>query len=638
MTPERRLLYIIGGSILALLVFSWIAGYILFTWQGLDPNSSLPWSIYMVLLDSPDGSNIRARATLTLFGLMVLTLIVIALGPFYKPKGTFGDARWASKADMKRAGLLGQKGIILGKAFGKYVCSDVATHTLLLGPTRAGKGTGVVIPNCLNWNGSLVVFDVKGENHAISSGFRKRSGQSVFFWSVMAKDKLSHRYNPLDQVSDDPAHRITDLQIMATLLVDLSDRDPMWGQEARSLFTGAALYVLEHRNTKTLGEVYRFIAAGENLKDLCQRIVDSTTDLSAEVARALGSFANKSEREAAGVRSTLLASLRLFENPVVDAATSASDFNISDLRRKRMSIYVGVLASQLETAAPLMRLFFQQVMSVLSEAPPADDEPHEVLMLLDEFPTIGPINAVVSAFTLLAGYGVRVLAVAQGLSWLDRTYGHETRDGIISCCGHQIFMATNDATTSEYVSKALGERTVSNQSVTRRPFAMTQSTPSKNVSVIGRPLMTPEGVRRLDAAKQIIVREGHRPALVRKIQYFKDRAFKSRLSPRASIPELTIVRSKAKPFLSPPPSKKWTSKNGATGPDGPPPPLPLPDQDPYNNPEPVHDIPTRHEQTSEDPRTELFRLLEAEYSDNPEFRDAYDDQRRLSEIDPEKLP
>ena len=135
-------------------------------------------------------------------------------------------------------------------------------------------------------------------------------------------------------------------------------------------------------------------------------------------------------------------------------------------------------------------------------------------MLLDEFPSIGPISAVVSAFTLLAGYGVRVLAVAQGLSWLDRTYGHDTRDGIISCCGHQIFMATNDDTTSQYVSKALGERTVSNQSVTKRPFAMTQSTPSKNVSVIGRPLMTPEAIRRLDTTKQIIIREGHRPCLL----------------------------------------------------------------------------------------------------------------------------
>lgn len=639
MNSENRTLYLIGGTLLAILALSWVASYMLFLWEGIDPIQSRPWSLYQVLLDSPEGSKINARATLTLFGAVVLTLIVVVLGPFYKPKGAFGDAKWASKSDMKRAGMLGKKGVILGKAYGKYVCSDVPTHTLLLGPTRAGKGTGVVIPNCLNWNGSLVVFDVKGENHAISSGFREKAGQSVFFWSVMAKDKLSHRFNPLDQISSDPAHRITDLQIMATLLVEVSDRDPMWGMEARALFTGAALFVIEHRQIKTLGEVYRFIAAAENLKDLCKRILDTTSDLSAEVSRSLGSFSNKSEREAAGVRSTLLASLRLFENPVVDAATSASDFNVADLRRKRISIYVGVLASQLETAAPLMRLFFQQVMSVLSEAPPGPDEPHQVLMLLDEFPSIGPINAVVSAFTLLAGYGVRVLAVAQGLSWLDRTYGHDTRDGIISCCGHQIFMATNDETTSQYVSKALGERTVSNQSVTKRPFAMSQSTPSKNVSVIGRPLMTPEAIRRLDASKQIIIREGHRPAMVRKVQYFTDKAFKPRLVPRAIIPELKIKRSKAKPFLPLPPSKKWVASNTAVPPENtPPPPAPETRQEAPETAGEVMVAPTRREQTSEDPRSKLFRLLEAEYSDNPDYRDAYDEQKRLAQIDPEKLP
>ena len=640
MKHENRIAYIIGGTLIALIAMSWIASYILFLWEGIDPLQSRPWSLFQVLADSPEGTKLRSRATLTLFGVVVLALIVIVLGPFYKPKGAFGDARWASKRDMGRAGLLGKKGVILGKAYGKYVCSDVPTHTLLMGPTRAGKGTGVVIPNCLNWNGSLVVFDVKGENHTISSGFREQAGQSVFFWSVMAKDKLSHRYNPLDQISSDPAHRITDLQIMATLLVEISDRDPMWGMEARSLFTGAALYVLEHRQIKTLGEVYRFIAAAENLKDLCQRILDTTSDLSAEVARSLGSFANKSEREAAGVRSTLLSSLRLFENPVVDAATSASDFNVADLRRKRISIYVGVLASQLETAAPLMRLFFQQVMAVLSEAPPGADEPHEVLMLLDEFPSIGPINSVVSAFTLLAGYGVRVLAVAQGLTWLDRTYGHDTRDGIISCCGHQVFMATNDETTSQYVSKSLGERTVSNQSVTKRPFAMQQSTPSKNVSVIGRPLMTPEAIRRLDAAKQIILREGHRPALVRKVRYFDDKAFKSRLLPRAHVPELRISRSKAKPFLPPPPSKKWTKSESTSRQVAPPP--PEASLEPKAHQETNGDVmvapPLADSTTDADPRAELFRVLEQEYHDNPDFRDAYDEQKRLSSIDPEKLP
>ena len=69
---------------------------------------------------------------------------------------------------------------------------------------------------------------------------------------------------------------------------------------------------------------------------------------------------NKARKERSSVRSSLTAALNLRANPVIDAATSASDFNVANLRRTPMSIYVGVKQNQLDTLAPILGLFFQQ--------------------------------------------------------------------------------------------------------------------------------------------------------------------------------------------------------------------------------------------------------------------------------------
>jgi len=76
-----------------------------------------------------------------------------------------------TEATVKKAGLRATTGLVLGKFKGKYMIDDGQTHVLVAAPTGSGKGVGVVIPNLLNWNGSAVVLDIKGENHELTSGF-----------------------------------------------------------------------------------------------------------------------------------------------------------------------------------------------------------------------------------------------------------------------------------------------------------------------------------------------------------------------------------------------------------------------------------------------------------------------------------
>jgi type IV secretion system protein VirD4 len=89
---------------------------------------------------------------------------------------TYGSARWADIKEVRRAGLLGPDGVVLGRLGGSYLRHDGPEHVLCFAPTRSGKGVGLVIPTLLTWPHSTIVHDIKGENFQLTSGWRARFG------------------------------------------------------------------------------------------------------------------------------------------------------------------------------------------------------------------------------------------------------------------------------------------------------------------------------------------------------------------------------------------------------------------------------------------------------------------------------
>ena len=61
-------------------------------------------------------------------------------------------------------------------------------------PTRSGKGVGLVIPTLLSWTGSAVIHDIKGENFAVTAGWRQLFSHCLY---VNPTDPRSAAYNPL---------------------------------------------------------------------------------------------------------------------------------------------------------------------------------------------------------------------------------------------------------------------------------------------------------------------------------------------------------------------------------------------------------------------------------------------------------
>jgi len=260
---------------------------------------------------------------------------------------------------------------------------------LISAPTRSGTGVGIVIPNLLFWQESVVVLDIKQENWQITAGFRSKHGQECFLLNLAPRDYHSHRWNPLFYISDDVHFRINDIQKIGTMLFpNLEGEAPIWQASSRSLWLGIVLYLLETEELPvTLGEVLRQVTMGDDyLRDRVSQRINSDNPLSQECYLALHDYLETPEKTRGSIKKSFLSALELFYNPVIDTVTSGNDFDLRSIRKKKMSIYVGVSPDDLNRLSPLINLFFQQLIDLNTRELPENNKhlKHQVLLLADQ--------------------------------------------------------------------------------------------------------------------------------------------------------------------------------------------------------------------------------------------------------------
>ena len=176
---------------------------------------------------------------------LVIALGVVLLIP--KRRALHGEARFAQRSEIARAGLFANEGLILGKMGSRYLMLPGQQSVILAAPPRSGKDVGVVVPNGLNWPGSLVQVDIKRENWTITAGFRASRGQACFRFEPLAANGDTARWNCLSYVSQSPDRRINDIQRIADILyAETPGTDPFWVASARSLFLGICLYLVRN--------------------------------------------------------------------------------------------------------------------------------------------------------------------------------------------------------------------------------------------------------------------------------------------------------------------------------------------------------------------------------------------------------
>ncbi len=503
--------------------------YLLEHWEA-HVASNMPFVTKMVV-------PIGASLVTSLIIMFIARAPLLDFRPFKPEEALHGDAHWATRSEIKRAGLLDKEGVLLGQyAKGKYYIAGGFQHILLFAPTGSGKGVGFAIPNLLFWEQSTCVHDIKLENYELASGWRASQGQDVYVWNPADPDGITHCYNPMDWISTKPGQMVDDCQKMCNMLLPEQE---FWQNEARALLLGVMLYLVAVPEKKSsFGEIVRTMRSDDVTYNLAVVLDTIGKKIHPVGYMNIASFLQKADKERSGVSSTLNSSLELWSNPLIDTATASSDFNVAMWKKKKITVYCGVTPDNLQRLQPLLQVFYQQCTDILTRKMPQPDEPYGVLFLLDEFPTLGKMPQFEAGIAYFRGYRVRLFLIVQDTQQLKGIYEEAGMNSFLSNATYRITFAANNIETANLISQMIGNKTVKQESHNRPQFMdMNPASRTKHVSETQRALLLPQEVIGLPRDEEIILIESQPPIRCKKIAYYKDSFFTKRLMDPTHVPQ-----------------------------------------------------------------------------------------------------
>ncbi|MCC5053907.1 IncP-type conjugal transfer protein TraG [Xanthomonas campestris pv. campestris] len=501
-----------------------------------------PWSYFPWLWDynayAPD---IFTRAIYIVAASAVLGFVVMVAVAIYRTRAqeevlTHGSARWAEATEIEKSGLLGQAGVVLGMTEdGQYLTHNGPEHLEVTAPSRSGKGVGIVVPTLLNWQASVVVNDIKGENWELTSGYRSRIGYALKF-NPTQRDTC--RFNPLAEIRPGD-NEVKDAQNVTDMLVDPDGKGKPdhWSKEADSWLLAVVLHVLYAEPDKTLAGIAMFLDNPERTMEATLQYMLDTKHRNGKVhpVVAIGARAmlNKSADERSGVHSTARSFFNLYYDPIVGAATSESDFRITDLMRAKypLSLYLISPPSDKSRLRPLFRLMLQQITRRLTEELHPEGNKHRLLLLVDEFPSLGKLEFFEEGLGYVAGYGIKCMMINQSYNQIVKYYGPSNT--VMDGAHIHVWYAPNTDETAKRISDSLGMTTEIHQQTNYTGGRLSGWLGHVMVSnqESARALMTPGEVREMDPTKKIIVVAGLPPIMAVKIKYYSDAKFRDLVPP-----------------------------------------------------------------------------------------------------------
>ena len=386
-----------------------------------------------------------------------------------------------------------------------FVENNDYRHIILIAPHGSGKGVCFVIPSLLAFEESTIVHDIKMENYELTSGYRASIGHKIFMWNPLGEKNKTNRYNPLDFISADPTKIIDDVQKIAHLLIkDCSD----YSAQAKNLFTSLVLYLaVNAAKTKSLGEIARMLVS-DLIAELSDALSKLKNDLHPFASSQIKSFLSKDRHEQNSIIRVLSSYLSPWNNPLIDYATSKSDFDIADFKKNKTTLYVGLNPADIDRLQPVMQFFYDHALERLMTTAGElgyNDKNSGICLFMDEFYSIGKSEMLASAMPYFRGYKIKLFLITSDIERIENVYGENGASAIISDCASKIFFAAKSFKTANKISQICLDK-------------------SKNVE-----LLSSQEVVKLAPDLQIITIDGEPPIISKKVFYYEDEGIKNRI-------------------------------------------------------------------------------------------------------------
>ena len=472
--------------------------------------------------------------------LTILCLVVTAIGIIKsKPKNNYedienGSSDWCEGGEQYRI-LNKNKGIILAEDNYLPVDKRGNVNVLVVGGSGSGKSVSYSIPNAYQMLGSYVFTDPKGELYDKTAGYLKANGYDIKVLNLVNPEN-SDGYNPLMHIQSE-----IDVDVIANTIIKGQDSDgkgsdPFWDNNAEMLLKSLIYYLLEKRpkeeiNLTSCAEMVR-AAASSNGTNLLRELMSElplshparTNFQSVEVVAG-------SEKTYSSILSTLQSKLGKFDSQEIANVTSTNTINFEDIANHKTAVYV--ISSDTHTAYNfLLTIFFAQMIQQLYNYADLNGGRLKVptYFILDEFANIGQIPDFDKKISTSRSRGISFSVILQNLDQLEAVY-EKSYETIMGNCDTHVFLGSNSFKTVEYFSKQLGETTIARDTKsTNRDKNFSKQGYSTSDQIMGRALMTPDELRRMDNDLCIIFEKGLKPIKANKYYYFTKPTMNRRLN------------------------------------------------------------------------------------------------------------
>lgn len=519
-------------------------------WNYVTEGTALAWAVAV--------NAVRNSVTVVLWPLAALAgvagLVWLFKGrrrqrPEIPLSDNYGSARYAEVRTALADEYDGFRGVFFGKSSapelsgvpieqqaGAPVLSTPEHHTLIVARTRTGKGTRVIVPTLLRYGGSAIVIDPKGENAAITARARLGAFASAVHvinpWGELA-DTFRERglapatFNPLDVLVRDDPNAVAVAQALAGAVCPSppGDKDRFWTGSAANVLTAVLLWITDQPGEqKTLARAREIVSLSR--KDFTDRFLVPMAASSAfggAIREMVSPYLDLAQETYSGIMSNLSEATKFLSDPQVKAATATSTFDMADLIREAVTVYLVIPPDRIDTQRTWLRLMTTAAMHTFKRYPLGGRPPHRCMILMDEFPALGRIEDLPRDIATMSGYGIDFTLIVQGLDQLKDLYS-AAAGTILSNCAYKWFCNVNDLESANYLSETLGKVTV--QTVGHgegQNFGPGGGGQSENVNYgeTGRPLLMPDEVLALGRDVAIVLNPTDRPHYVRPVDYWR---------------------------------------------------------------------------------------------------------------------
>jgi type IV secretion system protein VirD4 len=379
--------------------------------------------------------------------------------------------------------------IYLGMGQHGWAWAGAQRSALVLGPSRSGKTSSLVIPNLLLSDGPVVSTSTKPDVMRATAPSRQREGWAFLYdpSGEIECPKGVERigWSPLTTAASwDAAVQTAKSMVGASRLsggtISQSAGEQHWSERASALLSPLLhAAALEELPVRTL---LRWIDRRNGVTPL--QILTSAVGEDATATDLLAGIVATDAREQSGIWSTASGVLAAYRTEGAMASTEAPALNLDEFCRGPNTMYICAPSRNQEQFTPLVVASIGDVRDAtyVRERDGAPMAP--TLFALDEVANIAPIPDLVSMVSEGAGQGLLVLACLQDLSQARVRWG-AAADGFLSLFGTTVVLpGIADTTTLRDLSALGGDHEVRATTTGRSVGARGRIRPTTSVGTV----------------------------------------------------------------------------------------------------------------------------------------------------------